>query len=151
MKKRLVFFVSIILVLTLFVSGCINSTTTPAPGSFGISVYADLTSSGGSRYYNATLAFSGDELMDGWSKWVSDGGDGRHTEYECVANLSSLKWMDAKTNQTCNESLGIISGTEDGFLPLTKKGIQKLIDDGTIKPTEKCMHLDICYDMLHIL
>jgi hypothetical protein len=155
MKKEAVMgIIAAFIILSLFITGCIKSTTSPQPGTFGIKIYADFTSSGASRNYNATLAFIEGKLVDGWSKYVSDDINGIHIEHECVADLSSMTWIDAKTNQTCDDSLKIISpgeGIENVFVPLTKEGIQKIIDGGTLKPAEKCLHGDICYDLLPAL
>ena len=149
-KEEIIGVVVAFIIISLFATGCIKSTTLPAPGTFGVNIYADFTSSGASRNYNATLAFKENKLVDGWSRYGSDNINGIHIEHECIADLSSLTWIDAETNQTCDDSLKIIPANDmqNQFVPLTKEGIQKLIDDGTLKPAEKCLHGDICYEIL---
>jgi hypothetical protein len=152
--------------LSLFISGCAK--TEKLPDNFAMDLYSDSTSSGATRESYARLAFNDGKIVDGYDKYhFQDMNQDILTE--CVVDLGTMSWINATTNgdtieltdpyQNCTlrmifDEIKYPDGSS-GFdnyreVPITKEGIQKLIDDKTIVPrTEEdpYCHYQICYEI----
>lgn len=140
MKQKNLFFAGIILLLLIaIIILAIQFKGKGELSSFTINLYADFTSSGGSRYYNASLTFQEDELISGWQTYETWPGTEGHNIVECIIDANSLNWIDKNTKGECEY--------KPEYIPLNKNGILQKINSGEFKPVDKCEHLDICYEI----
>lgn len=142
-------FVVIAVIGIIFIGKYFKGSQNKLPDSFTIKLYADFSSSGASRYYNAILTFQNNKLISGWEREEVWSGSGSHRIYECIVDPTSLTWIDKETSEECEIFKLFITeqyGTE--FPPLQKELLEKEINsEEIIKPSNRCFHGDICYEM----
>ena len=141
MNKKNLFFAGIIALLLIVIILIAIQFRGKSETSFStINIYADFTSSGGSRYYNASLTFQEDKLISGWQIHETWPGTGWHNIVECVIDANSLTWVDKITKGECSYN--------PEYIPLNKKEILQKINSEEFKSADKCGHLDICYELV---
>lgn len=131
----------LLILLIILISGCIsnlNKNQNNLPNTFTINFYRDSTSSGGSRYYNSTLIFINNKLVNGWQNYESWSGIGRHDVYECMFS-EATGWIDEEKRACDYYELLLI---------YNKEQIQEKINSKELKPIDKCSHSDFCYELI---
>lgn len=106
------------------------------PETFTMHISADLTSSGSSRIYEATL-YGSSHSLTGTSSYVSDPGTGEREAYSC--SLTQGIWLDSLTNEPCPIP------TE---LPSDRRSLATAVAEGTLVPLASCTHRQLCYEIL---
>ena len=141
MKQKNLFVVLAILTLIILITlSTILLVHKPDLSSFTINLHGDFTSSGGSRYYNASLIFQQNKLISGWERYETWPSMGSHNIVDCIINATNLNWVDNATKGEC--------AYKPDYLPLDKKELLKKINSGDFKSIDNCRHLDICYELI---
>lgn len=141
MKQKNLFFAgNILLLIIVIIVVAIQFKGKSELSSFTINLYGDFTSSGGSRYYNASLTFQEDKLVSGWQTYETWPRTGGHNIVECIIDANSLNWIDKNTKGECEY--------KPEYIPLDKNGILQKINSEEFKSVDKCVHRDICYEII---
>lgn len=101
------------------------------PGSFTLTLSADLTSSGGGRMYAATLDVDGDTVT-GESSYTTSSRETMHM----ACALRDGVWSDG--SGTCPIPLTV---------PSTRAGLSEALRSESIVPLASCGHKQLCYEL----
>ena len=107
--------------------------------NYTLHIFSDLTSSGGTRYFNSTLLIQNGKVISGEEEYTIWTTTGTHTTSSCIANVDHNAWLDHK-RRLCT----IVSVV----VPLDFAELQRRVDYQDYLPAVNCTHRAICYDIL---
>ena len=106
------------------------------PSDFRMLVTADLTSSGASRSFTATL-YGNPHSLTGASTYETDPGRSAREEYACA--LTQDQWLDSVTGEPCLIPIDI---------PADRSALANALASGMLVPIASCMHKELCYEFV---